>query len=734
MSESRSASAGILPAKEINKGHNKPAFYGNLQRLDSYVLEHSSRVRIAVVPTRPELPIGSATTLLKEQAEDVWSIGLLSLALFCGMRTPIGGIFGSLLKEGNLSGLGPEDADLEAELFDIIASLRQSEDLTLFGPASQSNMPHMSRHFAELLVQVLQSDWRNRPCAKDLLDGEFSFLHAHRTSASLPATLFPVQRPFRRRTSAPPAESAGLEGEDSAWSRLREAETSFGHRQPTRSRVSVPLSTPPQKNVLPKLPARYHKDALSQRRGRTPLQDISNLAQGDITVEPQQRDPFQSPQWRDDTTILEDEESPIARTSKRGQHFYALSKLSQHVRSGQRQELTEHIDELPCPPKTSPRIAKERQPLTIPPEYRYSSSRRASMDIRPVLNKARAKERADPDMSTWSESDTDHDHSDEAHQLSSSPKTRSTAAKSPRRSPPRDMDKAESSTPMQSTPPRPVRKEKQKSPITKSLQTPAGPTLAQKRLVRRALGSPEIDAPWSKERTSRRSDKSSTNGDSRTLVSAKRERFATPGSDDNAEQYATGGKAKDFITPARVPKSGSGMVASATQSTIFPESPFSCAGSSEPPPLLDLRGLEGIRQRTRYGKIYVLPNADESTRSQAQRRAQKIRLVKKTVFIALRGEGRGVGIQADIETVSSKTISAWALPTITVSLGALQPSGQASDVPGRLENWQSWKLNLERKEGEDEEDGPPDWVLRVYAHICRWAQRRRQDLLRRVHA
>ncbi|CAD6960883.1 unnamed protein product [Tilletia controversa] len=157
MSESRSASAGILPAKEINKGHNKPAFYGNLQRLDSYVLEHSSRVRIAVVPTRPELPIGSATTLLKEQAEDVWSIGLLSLALFCGMRTPIGGIFGSLLKEGNLSGLGPEDADLEAELFDIIASLRQSEDLTLFGPASQSNMPHMSRHFAELLVQVLQS-------------------------------------------------------------------------------------------------------------------------------------------------------------------------------------------------------------------------------------------------------------------------------------------------------------------------------------------------------------------------------------------------------------------------------------------------------------------------------------------------------------------------------------------------------------------------------------------------
>ncbi|KAE8254282.1 hypothetical protein A4X13_0g3481 [Tilletia indica] len=782
MDGSHSASAGFLPAKglseaqvrtfilsilpEINKGHNKPAFYGNLHRLDSYVLEHTSRVRIVTVPTRPENPIESATGLLKAQAEDIWSIGLLSLALVCGIRTPIRGIFGSRLREGNLSGLVSGDVDLEEELFDLIASLRQKEEVSLFGPSLQPNLPHISRHFADFLVQVLQADWRRRPYAKDLLDGEFAFLHAHRSSASLPSTLFPVQRPFQRRVSAPIACSVEAGDESSTWSRLREAETSFGHLRTTRVRSSLPVLSPLQrKSASPKIPTRSHKEGPPERKARTPLQDISNIAQGDITVEHQQRERYPLPEWRDDTTLLEDVASPMTRPSKRGQHLLALAKLSQHVNPGHKQDLSHAVEELSLPPKPSPRTEAERRPLTVSPEYRYSRSRRASLAETPVRSRSRTLHPAEPEISTWSDSEVEEEHEEQERRLSISHKSRSFAAGGMRHSSSRDVETAETSGPMQSTPPRPTRKVVQQSPTAKGVQASPGPTLAQKRLVRRALGSPEMNAAWSSKRSSKLSNRSTTQEDSLSLASAQRERstrvlsdddgdvydavakvsnFVTPAqrksstrvrSDGDGEVYDVGVKASNFVTPARVPKSGSGVVSSATRSSMFPASPFSSAGSTEPPPLLDLRGLEGIRQRTRYGKIYVLPNADEATQSRAEDRPQKIRLVKKTVLIALRGEGRGVGIQADVESISSKTTSAWALPSITVSVGVLQPSDQASDVPGRLENWQSWKINLQRKDDEEDgEDVPPDWVLRVYAHICRWAQRRRQDLLRRVHA
>ncbi|KAE8234266.1 hypothetical protein CF326_g685 [Tilletia indica] len=752
MEGSHSASAGFLPAKglseaqvrtfilsilpEVNKGHNKPAFYGNLHRLDSYVLEHTSRVRIVTVPKRPENPIESATGLLKAQEEDIWSIGLLSLALVCGIRTTIRGIFGSRLREGNLSGLVSEDPDLEEELFDLIASLRQKEEVSLFGPSSQPNLPHISRHFADFLVQILQADWRRRPYAKDLLDGEFAFLHAHRPSASLPSTLFPVQRPFQRRVSAPIACSLEADDESSTWSRLREAETSFGHLRTTRVRSSLPVLSPLQrKSASPKIPTRSHKEGPPERKARTPLHDISNIAQGDITVEHQQRERYPLPEWRDDTTLLEDVASPMTRPSKRGQHLLALAKLSQHVNPGHKQDLTHAVEELSLPPKPSPRTEAERRPLTVSPEYRYSRSRRASLAETPVRSRSRTFHPAETEISTWSDSEVEEEHEEQERRSSISHKSRSFAAGGMRRSSSRDVETAETSGPMQSTPPRPTRKVVQQSPTAKGVQASPGPTLAQKRLVRRALGSPEMNAAWSSKRSSKLSNRSTTQEDSLSLASAQRERSTRVRSDDDGDVYDVGVKASNFVTPARVPKSGSGVVSSATRSSMFPASPFSSAGSTEPPPLLDLRGLEGIRQRTRYGKIYVLPNADEATRSRAKDRPQKIRLVKKTVLIALRGEGRGVGIQADVESISSKTTSAWALPSITVSVGVLQPSDQASDVPGRLANWQSWKINLQRKDDEEDgEDVPPDWVLRVYAHICRWAQRRRQDLLRRVHA
>ncbi|KAK0538253.1 hypothetical protein OC834_000496 [Tilletia horrida] len=480
-----------------------------------------------------------------------------------------------------------------------------------------------------------------------------------------------------------------------------------------------------------------------------PLQDISNMADGDLSLDILRQRPFDpEPEWRDDTTLMDDgHSSAVGRVSKRDQHLAALSKVSQYAQKTHQNALAQLIEGIAQAQEPSVRSPAARSSIEISPGYRYSSPKRELVEKKLVPSRRNlSTHNAKADISTWS--DSDEDFGDKTRPRTPSPTTQAFDSRASR-----STQEQSSAAPMQSTPPRPSSASQSFSPArAKAGPEKPAPTLAQRRLVRRALGSPEVDAPWNSSSStlhdrSSRSCSTQQQAEKQPLPARARSHSVSHRSLDRREVTKQGleeGDEQEMITPIRGMKLASAILAATTPSIVASSSPASVQGGADDnaadddyAPPLDLRGLEGIRQRTRYGKVHVLPLPDLHSRSYAAEREQRSQRMLRTVLIALRGEARGVAIQAEVElqpaAVSRAGVlsrgSALSPARVTVSVGVLGPRASDSDMPGHLEKWHSWDLD-----GSDGADGPPEWVLRVYAHLCRWAQRRRTDLLQRVQA
>ncbi|KAL9932241.1 hypothetical protein V8E36_009013 [Tilletia maclaganii] len=797
----------VLPA--ISKTHNRSLVYGRLHSLDSYAFETiSARLRIVANAEMHQETTSSLSGLLKAQADDIWTLGLLCLALACGIRCPVDGIFGSRLRDGDISDLSADVVDLESELFDLIISMRSSDQEPSGSSSvlSLPHLPHISRRFADFLLHVLQSDWRQRPSARELLEEPSSFVTLKASAAALPSTLFPVKRPFQRRQPAVPDEDEKARMAPTPWSRLRAAGTSLSSVSQTRPRRSsqAALPRPSSVSVFESPVTRYTSPArpvsTTQSR-RSALQDISNVARANLSTESIRPEKLNSPAWRDDTTLFADEEqdshghgstSSIHNKPRHSEtHFSKLNKLSRYARTAHRQAMQNLlVDDISG---TRGDEAERRTGAAagsfriegrlcdrISPQHRYSRSGKAVREVSFNFSTGRRREaspEAEQEESTWTDS-VDGDDEEREH---SSARTAATALSS------RTHDRRErggrnasfapsksAEIPMQSTPPRPssrlpdITRETTTQKATTTMQPL--PTLAQRRLVRRALGSPEMNAPWSSgvvgrsysgdaKSTSLRPDVSRSPSPSPSLQRKGQndEELNKFKADDHTHDQ-TRVSTKKPITPTRFLRGDTPELQSPKRGSNPTNSPFSVTAAeaetadAAPPPPLDLRGLGGIKQRTRYGKAFVLPAARRATV-----RGNDGTGVVDTVVIALRGEARGVGIQAEIVPCTSRQTRAHngqgtEQSTIKLSVGALRAEHEpGSDVPGQLEKWHTWTLDPEqlnaeiggserqrttegRKKRGRSSDEPPDWVLRVYAHLCRWAQRRRQDFLQRAQA
>ncbi|KAK0556984.1 hypothetical protein OC846_000829 [Tilletia horrida] len=731
--------SGALPAKGLNerqvqtfatfviqdlaRSHAKSVFYARLSCLDSYQLESATRVKIICPPQTLDYSSQSASMLLKAQAEDVWSVGVLCLALFIGTRIHLRGRFGSHLRDGCLDGLDPSDEDLQSEMFSLVSELRQGVPIHIHESDEEENL-QISRRFAQLLTKVLQADWRKRPSARDLLDGgHSSFLRDEKTKTNLPATLFPILRPFRWTTYT--LQDAETNAADSSMflSRSRAKSNSFSREAsdentaPRRTRMSIDrLIEGDQQTVTRKVNSARKPPRMARKPTLKPLEDVSNIANSDVSREDRRYARLQEPAWKDDTTLLEADLSEGAvPLNGKARHLAALNKLSRYVHNGHNRSLADVVRGVSTTDWSAHSELPKRDQLEVSPRFLYSQPRQRF----PLTTRQPYIQDADTtryDISTWSDSD-DQQHPTRRQEASSSLT---------------HLEKGQTTddlVPMQSTPPRPKAKLLDCEVSSYANEKPTRPTPAQQKLVRRALGSPEMNAPWNGQQAQNKHSNVRQRSDQQSMsesrdTSRKSLDFKEP--EKSREQF--------LITPRRILTAGNAAISAMTPSTTAPLSPFSSTSAAAPPPSLDLRGLEGIRQRTRYGKVYVLPSQElDSSRKGSEARGRGAR---RTVLIALRGEARGVGIQVEVDA----SPASWApAPETRVSVGLLSSVDKQSDLPTEMEKWHTWTLDMKRaqvslsvdKDNVDEKH-PPDWVLRVYAHLCRWAQRRRQDLLDRV--
>ncbi|KAK0551080.1 hypothetical protein OC845_002329 [Tilletia horrida] len=630
--------------------------------------------------------------LLKAQAEDVWSVGVLCLALFIGTRIHLRGRFGSHLRDGCLDGLDPSDEDLQSEMFSLVSELRQGVPIHIHKSGEEENL-QISRRFAQLLTKVVQADWRKRPSARDLLDGgHSSFLRDEKTKTNLPATFRAKSNSFRR-------------------------EASDENTAPRRTRMSIDcLIDGDHQTVTRKVNSARKPPRMARKPTLKPLEDLSNIANSDASREDRRYARLQEPAWKDDTTLLEADLSEGAvPLNDKARHLAALYKLSRYVHNGHNRSLADVVRGVSTTDWSAHSELPKRDQLEVSPRFLYSQPRQR-IPLTPRQPYIQDADTTRYDISTWSDSD-DQQHPTRRQEASSSLT---------------HLEKSQTTddlVPMQSTPPRPKAKLLDCEVSSYANEKPTRPTPAQQKLVRRALGSPEMNAPWNGQQAQNKHSNVRQRSDQQSMsesrdTSRKSLDFKEP--EKSREQF--------LITPRRILTAGNAAISAMTPSTTAPLSPFSSTSAAAPPPSLDLRGLEGIRQRTRYGKVYVLPSQElDSSRKGSEARGRGAR---RTVLIALRGEARGVGIQVEVDA----SPASWApAPETRVSVGLLSSVDKQSDLPTEMEKWHTWTLDMKRaqvslsvdKDNVDEKH-PPDWVLRVYAHLCRWAQRRRQDLLDRV--